>query len=213
MWKPILIILIIFAVLGFGYKYLTKPSVTDIESSALVTDSKPLQSTIVHSKDIPLVMGDLDVTLKPKARYKITAMLLSKKRYVDGWVGKLAPYDFILGWRKAAVLENVKNLPITQSVRWYQFIVSPATNMTSSYISTHTSNNHIIPATKNIRKAIQMIKVYDKVKLDGYLVNVQGTAKSGNIRWLTSTSRIDTGNTSSEIFYVTCVRIGDNVYK
>lgn len=213
MWKPILIILIIFAVLGYGYKYITKPDVTDTESSALVTNSKPLQSTIVHSKAIPLVIGDLVVTLQPAAKYNITARLLAKKRYVDGWVGKLAPYDFVLGWRKAAILENVENMPITQSVRWYQFIVSPATNMTSSYIDKHTSNNHMIPATKNVRKAIQLLKVYNEVKLEGYLVNVQGSFKSNSIQWLTSTSRNDTGNTSSEIFYVTSVRIGENVYK
>jgi len=213
MWKPILIILVIFAVLGYGYIYLNKPTVSGTDPSAIVTNSRPLQSSLVHGQPINVVIGDLDVSLQPVARYKISAMVLGKKRYVDGWEGKLAPYDIVLGWRKASILENVENLPIIQSVRHYQFTVSPATNMTSAYINKHTSNNHIIPATKNVQKAIQSIKIFDKVTLDGYLVDMTGIFKSNKINWYTSKTRNDTGASASEIFYVKSVKIGENVYK
>ena len=213
MWKPILIILVIFAVLGYGYIYLNKPTVSSTDLSAIVTNSRPLQSSLVHGLPINVVIGDLDVSLEPVARYKISAMLLEKKRYVDGWAGKLVPYDIVLGWRDASVLENVENLPITQSVRHYQFTVSPATNMTSNYIDNHTSNNHIIPATKNVLKAIKSIKIYDKITLDGYLVDITGIFKSEKINWLTSKTRNDTGVKASEIIYVKSVKIGENIYK
>jgi hypothetical protein len=213
MWKPVLIILVIFAILGYGYIFLNKPTISGNDPSAIVTSSRPLQSTLVHGVPINIVIGDLDVSLQPVARYKISAMLLAKKRYVDGWAGKLTPYDIVLGWRNAGILENTENLPITQSVRHYQFTVSPSTNMTSTYISKHTSNNHIIPATKNVLKAIKSIKIYDKITLDGYLVNMSGIFKSNKINWLTSKTRNDTGAKASEIFYVKSVKIGKNIYK
>ncbi|OPX30042.1 MAG: hypothetical protein B1H06_00470 [Candidatus Cloacimonas sp. 4484_143] len=77
----------------------------------------------------------------------------------------------------------------------------------------HTSNNHIIPATKNVLKAIKSIKIYDKITLDGYLVDMTGIFKSNKINWYTSKTRNDTGASASEIFYVKSVKIGENVYK
>lgn len=213
MWKPILIIIVLFAALGYGYRYFTTPVVSDKDPSAVVTDTKPLQSSLLKPQNYELDFGNLKVTLQVVARYKISAKLLAKKRYVDGWAGKLVPYDLVLGWKQAAIQNNVENLPISQSVRWYQYMVSPASNMTSAYIATHTSNNHIIPATKNIQKAIRSLKVYDELTLEGYLVDMTGHFKANRINWFTSTSRDDTGSTAGELFYVTSVKVGDKVYK
>ena len=85
--------------------------------------------------------------------------------------------------------------------------------MDPSYIITHSANNHIIPATENVQRALKIIKKRDRVVLEGYLVNLKGTYKGREVRWNTSLSRTDTGNGSCELFYVSKVRIDTRVYE
>ena len=54
-----------------------------------------------------------------------------------------------------------------------------------AYVICHASNNHIIPATRNIWYAVKTIKEKKKVVLEGFLVSVSGTyggKQSGGIQ-------------------------------
>ncbi len=101
----------------------------------------------------------------------------------------------------------------SQSDRWYFFEYRHETPFTTSYIINHSSNNHIIPATENIRKAVKTVKAGQKIILDGFLINLKGTYRGQNVWWNTSLSRSDTGDNSCELFYVSKVRIGNEVYE
>jgi hypothetical protein len=109
--------------------------------------------------------------------------------------------------------ENEKYVTYRQDARWYFFEAAPDSPFTISYISSHSSNNHIIPATENVRKAVKSIKARQRVILEGSLVNLTGTFEGQSVWWNTSLSRTDTGDSSCELFYVTKVRIGNYIYE
>jgi hypothetical protein len=60
---------------------------------------------------------------------------------------------------------------------------------------------------------VLLAKKNDKIVLEGFLVNVSGKYKGGNVSWRSSHSRTDTGNGSCEIMYVTGVKLDTNVYR
>ena len=82
-----------------------------------------------------------------------------------------------------------------------------------TYIARHSSNNHIIPATENVLKAVRSVGKRQKIVLEGLLVNLQGSYKGQRVWWSTSLTRDDSGDHSCELFYVTKVRIDNNVYQ
>ena len=109
--------------------------------------------------------------------------------------------------------ESEKYVTFSQSDRWYYFEYKNDSPLNESYIVTHSSNNHIIPANENIQLAIKSIKKKDKVILRGFLVNAQGKYDNMDFWWNSSLTRNDTGDSSCEIFYVTKVNNGDYVYE
>ena len=71
----------------------------------------------------------------------------------------------------------------------------------------HVSNNHIIPADKNVRKLMYKVKRNDYIRIDGFLSSVYYDNNKKNVTnnslWTSSTKRNDTGNGACEIIYVT----------
>jgi hypothetical protein len=66
-------------------------------------------------------------------------------------------------------------------------------------IEISSANEHCIPATPEIKKALLKIKKYDLVTIKGYLVS----AKKKNWSWVSSLTRRDTGANSCELIWVT----------
>ncbi|MCF7792730.1 MAG: hypothetical protein K9N09_01440 [Candidatus Cloacimonetes bacterium] len=213
MWRPLLIILLIFAVLAGLYYYYNKPEITENSEEQINANKTPRQSALFRPKSIAYKTGLLDLMISPMARYSISARILSKRRYVRGWQSEISPWDIVFGWGDAAKMISVENLGIKQAVRHYSFRVAADIPMTGEYIRTHTSNNHIIPANDNIRKAILFLSKYDIVKMEGYLVNVNGKKGHQNVSWISSLSRNDSGRGSVEVFYVDSVQKGNKIYK
>ncbi|MDO9578771.1 MAG: hypothetical protein Q7J16_12885 [Candidatus Cloacimonadales bacterium] len=213
MWRPILIILVIFAVLYGAYWYMNKPEITEIDSSFINTEKVPFQSVVGRPFSKPLQVGSLDVSLSSRANYSISARILSKRKYVTGWESKISSWDYVLGWGDAAKINKIENLHIRQTVRWYSYKVASNIPMAGQYIATHTSNHHLIPKTENVRKAMLFLKKFDVVQMEGFLVDVHGNYKGRTVNWLTSMRRDDTGREACEIFLVESVKIGDRIYK
>ena len=70
------------------------------------------------------------------------------------------------------------------------------------------SNNHIIPADDRIKRTVLKIRRGDRVKLEGYLVDVKAADDKGNtFTWNSSTTRTDTGDGACELIYVTKAEI------
>ncbi|MCK5051865.1 MAG: hypothetical protein KAS53_09090 [Candidatus Cloacimonetes bacterium] len=210
----LVIILSIVAVLAVvGYFLLQRPVVSEEDFTTIYTSLDPEQNPLLDPNNISVNSRGLDVVFKSIARYKISAVILSKKRYVSDWTSIISPLDYALGWGDVAKPENLEHIEVRQTMRWYRYKFDNECAITQQYISAHSSNHHIIPANNNIRKAVLSAKKNDAIVLEGYLVNVSGKYKGGNVTWRSSETRTDTGNGSCEIMYVTSVKLDTNIYR
>jgi hypothetical protein len=189
------------------------PEPTSIEYEDIDTSREPLQTPCDANETITLRIKDGLFTIKPVARYRASVMLADREYYSYGWSAKIAPIDLAIVWGKLAEPDYGKYITYSQSDRWYFFEYKPESPFDSSYIIKHSANNHIIPATENVHKAVKSIKEKQKIILEGFLVNITGSYKGQKVWWNSSLSRNDTGEASCELFYVNKVRTGNNVYQ
>ncbi|MCF7859245.1 MAG: hypothetical protein K9N07_07970 [Candidatus Cloacimonetes bacterium] len=211
--KGLLIVILIVLVVVVGYHFYRKPVVSDEDFTSINTFPDPEQYQTLDNDKIKINRRGLEAQIEPVAKYKVSAVVLSKKRYVSGWSAIISPLDLALGWGAVAQRENLDHIKTKQTLRWYRYRYDSTCTIGSDYISSHSSNHHIIPANKNIRKAVLFAKVNQEIVLDGYLVNVSGKFKARPVSWNTSKTRTDTGDRSCEIMFVTSVRLGTNIYR
>ena len=211
--KLLIVFFLIVVVVVLGYFYMHRPVVSAEDHTSIVTLRDPQQYRLFDFRNIPFKSKGLDAEIKTIAKYKISAVILSKKQYATEWTSKISPLDLALGWGKVSEPENYKHIKVRQTMRWYQYKIDRECEVTPHYISTHSSNHHIIPANDNIRNAILFAKKHDKIYLEGYLVNVSGRYRNKNVHWRSSLKRTDTGKDSCEIMYVTSVKSGTNIYR
>jgi hypothetical protein len=140
--------------------------------------------------------------LKPVDTYEISATVGSKLPYHDEM--EISPVDLCMAWGKMADDDNNGLITYGQSLR-YCFTQYNG-QLPRSYVESHVSNNHIIPANDSILEAIKSIKEGDKVTIKGYLVDVSKSKLNGVWNWRTSQTRFDKGSGACEIIYVTEVR-------
>ncbi len=190
-----------------------RPELTGIETEDIDTFQDPLQASYQSEELIILRMKDDIFTITPLAKYKLMGVVVSKKYYSDDWDSKISPVDLAIAWGRLAEPEVGRYMTYRQSYRWYFYRYKQGNPVNDFYVITHSSNNHIIPANKNIDRATKTIKKKDKVVLEGFLVNVKGTYKGRPVFWNTSLSRTDTGNGSCELIYLSKIRIDTRVYE
>lgn len=143
----------------------SKPVPTDDALGEINTSVEPEQISIENKEPIVINLKNGKFVLKPLVEYSISAVVVSKKSYSYGWQAKLAPIDLLLAWGKLSDPKSEKYVTFSQSDRWGYFEYKNDSPFNGSYISTHSSNNHIIPANENIQLAIKSIKKKDKVIL------------------------------------------------
>ena len=190
-----------------------RPKMTGIEPDEIDTSEDPFQIPFKADEPITVEVKNGYFMITPVAEYKISGVVVGKKTYSSGWDGKISPVDLAITWGKLADPGSHRYVTYNQGYRWYFYQYKPGSPFDNSYIISHSSNNHIIPANENIRKAVKAVKRKDKVALEGFLVNLKGTYKGQPVTWNTSLSRTDTGNGSCELFYVSKVRIDAKVYE
>ncbi len=211
--KIIIVVLLIFILAFVGYFYILRPIVTEEDLTEIATHREPLQIPLIDHSNFHINRKDLEVVITPVAKYEISAIILSKKKYATNWASIISPFDLALGWADVSKPENYNHIKFKQILRWYQYTYNSQCAIDHHYISQHSSNHHIIPANDNVKNAIQAAKKREKITLEGYLVNVSGKYKNGKVSWRTSQTRTDTGNGSCEIMYVTSVKLGTDIYK
>lgn len=139
-----------------------------------------------------------DFRLISLATFELRARILSRERYHWDAGAELSPVDFALGWgpmSDSAVLDNIR---ISQSNRWYHWRVAEPP-IPLDQISAHSANMHMIPANAQVRRVLLDFREGQVVHLRGQLVQVEG---SNGFRWLSSLSRLDTGDGSCELVWV-----------
>ncbi len=190
-----------------------RPKMTGIEPDEIDTSQDPVQ--MAYRADEPIIMEVKNgyFTITPVAEYKISGVVVGMGTYSSGGDGEISPVDLTISWGKLADPGSNRYIDYTQGKRWYSYQYKQGSPFDNSYIISHSSNNHIIPASGNIRRAVKSVKKKDKVVLEGFLVNLKGVYKEQPVTWNTSLSRTDSGGGSCELFYVSKVRIGTNVYE
>ncbi len=172
----------------------------------------PLQEDSIQEALPVLKFGKYKLIMSSKAKYTIDGKLVSKKRYSHGVMNRLAPYDFALAW--GDLPQYLDQIKFKQTSRFCLFFLKKDATVAVKYVEEHMSNNHLIPASKNIKKAMRKARKRDSIRIEGHLVNVQVSSNGRVISsWNSSVSREDTGNGACELIYVTRLRIDDIVYE
>ena len=191
----------------------SRPQKSGFDSDEIDTSRDPLQRSVTSNEPILIETKRGRYTLTPVAEYQLAGKVVSKEAYSHGWEAEISPLDLAMVWGKLAESEYEKYVSFSQGNRWYFYQYQPDSPINHSYILSHSSNNHIIPATENLLLALKAVGKKEKIILEGFLVNVKGTYQGGTVFWNTSTTRKDTGNGSCELIYVTKIKIGSDVYE
>lgn len=209
------------------------PKITSTATELINTQGMPIQNNIPKDEQVSITRSSDKnniFVLKPQAEYILSGLVVAKNTnfflrdvlYSD--FDEICIMDLGIVWGEIATKQYVNRHLKFRSVKTLGFarqLQYRAKNYNTlphewSYISSHLSHTHIIPANSNVTKALVKIKPYDIVKLEGYLVDIY--KENGETVALTSLSRFDENNTSRgygacEDMLVTSVQIGNKIYK
>lgn len=167
-----------------------------ISQSQVVTDF-PLQENFERPF---IIKEEKGYTITALAKFELTARVLGIESYSMDTVADIAPYDFALGWRDMSSEQFISNIKIRQSNRFYYWYTSDAdTYAQKNKIITQSANMHLIPSSKQIKRALDRASKGKNFYIKGYLVKVT----KENLTWISSMVRTDTGAGACEIIWVT----------
>ena len=164
------------------------------------------QSPGVTAPDAPLqvdvndgaTLQSGDFVLRTRARFELTARVLSRSDYSLDAGASLSPTDLALGWGRMSDSAVLSKIEISQSGRFFRWHVKsfpiPRQEMESS-----AGNMHLIPANASVLAAIKQVRAGQIVHLQGFLVDAR---RDDGWHWNTSMTREDTGAGACELIYV-----------
>jgi hypothetical protein len=157
-------------------------------------------------KNIEPTQFAIDVFLVTrKAEFDIRARVLSAENYYLHRESDLSPIDLALGWGPMSDQAILDRIDISQSGRWYRTCYEYPAPLDDQQIIQNSSNMHMIPANKRVKKALKSLRHGELVTLKGYLVDVD---HDSGWHWRTSMTREDTGAGACEIVYVESIIVG-----
>jgi hypothetical protein len=194
-----------------------RPRPSGYDSAAIDTAADPVQEDLTpeqgEAEKLVEHVDDATLVILPLARYRVAAEVKSVERYSRGWQGEFAPVDLALAWGALNTPAADRAISYSQSRRWYNYRYQADIPFPAGYISTHSANTHIVPATQNLRRALAWVKRGDRLILEGELIRVNGTTSDGTFYWNSSTSRLDTGDGSCEVLYLRRLVQDHKVYR
>jgi len=161
----------------------------------VLVPEQPTQIDLQNGTVIPIK----DYLVQPRAEFRLRARVLSRENYSWGAESDLSPLDLALGWGVMSDQAVLDRIDIEQRSRWYFTHYELPAPISDQAIIQHSSNMHMVPAQRWVKKELNRVRQGDIVQLRGYLVDVDSDS---GWRWRTSLSRNDTGNGACEIFYV-----------
>lgn len=189
-----------------------EPSGTDL--SPIPLDHDPEMFQIEPAETLKLLIGDMEVRISKKAEYVLRGIPVSIKGYAgDSWRGKFSPCDVAAVWGELVAGDLYKKLKWHQSGRWYFWRYDNDFGHDNTFVARYSSNNHMIPATENLRRALRRIKRRVPLEAAGYLVDITVRRGENNYWWNSSMSLNDVGDGSCEVFYLTRLKFGGWVYQ
>ena len=230
----LLILIIINSILGdilFRIKY-SFPKIADTSQNIINTQNEPVQNNLADSNYIK-AYGEKNIfALKPQAEYSIAGLVVTKntnfwfRDIMRSTFDDICLMDIGIVWGELAKdkqklyknwkFKSLKTLGESRRLEWCSKVTTATMPWDLSYVSSHISHTHLIPANPNIMGALLRIKKNDIVKIDGYLVDIY-TDKNELVA-KTSLSRTDTDPTSRgsgacEDMYVKQVQINNKIYR
>jgi len=198
----IILLSCLVALIYFGLLYEKKA-----DWEGVPVKSEPIQTTLKSNISIKYGKGFFIV---PLADYKIKGIVVSTERYFFDSTSFISPIDICLVWKNMSVADVINGFKFKQQRRYVLY--APKNKkywpLMEQEVKSCLSNNHCIPANKQIKKQLLKIKKFDLVTLKGQLVKVQ---KVGMQDWVSSLSRDDEGEWGKlggcEIIYVKEVTI------
>lgn len=191
----------------------SKPMPVGQDIAEIDVSRDPIQDKNIKTEPINISGENYSFTLTPLAFYEISGLVKSKKKYSDDWNSVLSPIDVALVWGKLTDPAMDEFIKYWQRNRWYFYRYEAGTPVSKDYIISHSSNNHLVPATENIKLALDTIGKGKQIYIEGYLVNVKGKYKETEVWWHSSLSRTDTGDGSCELIYVKKINIEGQVFE
>lgn len=156
---------------------------------------EPLQTDVPRG-----VAGFLidNAVVKPLAGFSIDARVLGREDYRFGRESAFSPTDLALGWSRMREDAVIARLDISQSGRWYRYGWQGDPPLPLDEIIRSSANMHMIPANDLVAAELHRIKSGDNVRIDGWLVRIDGDA---GWHWQSSLRRDDSGGGACELVY------------
>ena len=149
--------------------------------------------------------------ITPRFRWDQSARVVSVHAYRWGRAAALLPEDLALAWGPVLAPPYAGRIAYSQYARFYFWRANLA-GLDRATIVSHTANTHVVPATTYLRRAVRALSRGDEVRLEGWLVEVDGVDDPG-FHWGTSTSRDDEGPNSCETVYLERLTVGERVFE
>lgn len=208
------------------------PILHSTTAKTIDTSKNPIQKTLTNPKLIKVRGEKNNYLLEPMAEYTLNGLVVAKNTnfwfrdimrstfddvcLMDVGVvwGDLATDKKILN--KNIKFKSTKTLASARMLYWRGKVPLNKFPWTVDYTNSHLSHTHLIPANSNVMSALLTIKKWDKISLNGYLVDIYTDKNELVAR--TSMSRTDKdatsrGSGSCEDMYVTKVQINDKIFK
>jgi hypothetical protein len=199
------LIILVIIILGSGYFYYDRYIYFDQINTSL----EPVQNNLTEIVKLQKELNGVTYYIEPKAEYEIEALLIGKEKYSSWDIAQIIPYDLALVWGDFAVKENLEGVDYGQRLRHVSYSYSyDRISLSDEYMSSHISNNHVIPANEDVYQKIKRAKINRRIYLKGYLVRAYiPMGENGNLSVLDSSMiRTDSGDGACEIIYVEEVR-------
>lgn len=201
-------LVVIALIAAAGWFYFARPAPAprveaapaQVALRALAQTQPPLQ----REPDRPTVFSVNGYELRTLRAFALKARVLAVEHYRSGRESDLSPMDIAFGWGRMADPAVVDRLSISQSGRWYTWRYSGTPPLPQREIETSSANMHLIPASRDVARALGEARKGRIVSLSGYLVEAR--AKDG-WSWVSSLTRDDTGNGSCELVFVQAIEL------
>jgi hypothetical protein len=153
------------------------------------------QEPLVSPEVFNLTIADWHYTLTAKHRYTIQAKVVAIRAYSDSGFEQIVPVDFAVAYGDVLKPEYfpyfsfaIKDRKLLTTVTYPEYVRM----LPDDYWFSHTSNNHLVFASPEIRQAAGTVAVGDCITAQGYLVDISGYNDPSIVYNLkTSTSRFD----------------------
>jgi hypothetical protein len=145
-----------------------------------------------------------NATATPLAGFSVAARVLARKEYGSDREADFAPLDLALGWNRMRDDAVLSQLDISQSGRFYRYRWSRDPPIPPDEIVRSSANMHLVPANDVIADALESVDTDERVRIDGWLVQIEAT---DGWRWRSSLTRDDSGAGACEVIYVCAVTV------